>query len=97
LVLPIDGKVISIEAFLLTGLPLMIPAGWTHQVNLVIPLALNQEFCVNIARVYQYAQLARVPYGQVRHEWLPSLRHLRQEVTHASSPKGERESSLRGP
>src|SRR5260221_10602025 len=52
LVFPIDEKVISIEAGLLTGLPLMVPAGWTHQVNLVVLLALHQEWCVYIARIH---------------------------------------------
>src|SRR5262249_49880945 len=48
LLLPIDEKVISIEAFLLTGLPLMIAAGWTHQIDLVVLLALEQQFGIHI-------------------------------------------------
>jgi hypothetical protein len=51
LVLPIDEKVVGIEARVLTGLPLMVPAGGTHQINLVVPLALDQEFCVDIASI----------------------------------------------
>lgn len=51
LMFPIDEKVISIEACLLTRLPLMVPAGWTQQVDLVVLLALDQQFGIHIARI----------------------------------------------
>ena len=51
LLFPIDEKVTGIEAGLLTGLPVEVLAGWTHQINLVVPLALHQEFCVDIASI----------------------------------------------
>ena len=68
LVLPIDEKVIGIEASRLPGLPLMVPAGWTHQVNLVVPLALHQELRVHIARIDDVPSLARALCVQARHE-----------------------------
>jgi hypothetical protein len=80
LVLPIDEKVVDIEACVLTGLPLMVPAGWTHQVNLVVPLALDQELCVDIAGIDNVPSLARVPCDRARHEWLPSWHHQRPEL-----------------
>lgn len=51
LVFPIDEEVIGIEAHLLIGLPLMVPAGWTQQVDLVVLLALDQQFGIHIARI----------------------------------------------
>ena len=52
LAFPIDEKVISIEALLLTGLPLMVPAGWTHQVDLVVLLTVNQQFGIHITGIH---------------------------------------------
>ena len=51
LVLPIDEKVIGIEAFLLIGLPLMIAPGGTHQIDLVILLANAQQFRIDRAGI----------------------------------------------
>jgi hypothetical protein len=51
LVIPIDEKVVGIEALLLIGLPLMIAAGWTHQIDLVVLLALEQQFSIDIASI----------------------------------------------
>jgi hypothetical protein len=51
LVFPIDEEVIGIEASLLIGLPLMIPARWTHQVDLVILLTLDQQLGIHIAGI----------------------------------------------
>jgi len=51
LMFPIDEKVISIEACRLPRLPLMVPARWTHQVDLVVLLALDQQFGIDIASV----------------------------------------------
>ncbi len=68
LVLPIDKKVIGIEASRLPGLPLIVPAGWTHQVNVVVPLALHLELCVDIARIDDVPSLARALCVQARHE-----------------------------
>lgn len=42
-VFPIDEKVVGIEASVLTGLPSIVLAGWSHQVNQVVLLALHQE------------------------------------------------------
>ena len=52
LLFPIDEKVISIEACLLTSLPLMVPASWTHQIDLEVLLALNQQFGIHIAGIH---------------------------------------------
>jgi hypothetical protein len=52
LVFPIDEKVISIEACLLIGLPLMVPASWTHQSDLEDLLALDQQFGIDIAGIH---------------------------------------------
>ncbi len=51
LLFPIDEKVISIEACRLPRLPLMVPARWTHQVDLVVLLALDQQFGIDIASI----------------------------------------------
>ncbi len=52
LVFPIDEKMIGIEAFLLTGLPVMVAAGGTHQIDLVVLLALDQQFSIHVARIH---------------------------------------------
>ena len=52
LVFPIDEKVIGIKAFLLIGLPLMVAAGGTHQINLVILLTLHEQFGIHIAGIH---------------------------------------------
>ena len=51
LVFPIDEKMIGIEASLLAGLPLMVSTGRTHQIDLVVLLALEQQFGIHIARI----------------------------------------------
>jgi hypothetical protein len=51
LVFPIDEKMIGIEALLLIGLPLMIAAGWTHQIDLVVLLAREQQFSIDLAGI----------------------------------------------
>ncbi len=51
LVVPIDKKVIGIQALLLVGLPLMIAPGGTHQIDLVVLLALQQQFRINVASI----------------------------------------------
>ncbi len=52
LLCPIDGKVAGIEASVLTGLPAIVFAGWSHQVKLVVALALHQELGVDRARIH---------------------------------------------
>ena len=49
LLFPVDEEVVGIEAFQLLGLPLMVAAGWTYQINLIVALTLHQELCVYIA------------------------------------------------
>ena len=50
--LPIDGKVTGIETRLLSRLPSAVLPGWSYQINLVVLLALHQEWCVYIARIH---------------------------------------------
>ena len=52
LVVPIDEKMISIEALLLIGLPLMIAAGRTDQIDLVVLLTLEQQFGIHVAGIH---------------------------------------------
>lgn len=52
LVFPIDEKVIGIEACLLIGLPLMIAAGRTDQIDLVVLLTLEQQFGIHVACIH---------------------------------------------
>jgi hypothetical protein len=35
-----------------TGLPSVVFPGWTHQINLIVPLAFHQELCVDITSIY---------------------------------------------
>jgi hypothetical protein len=43
LLFPINKKVVSIVTGRLSGLPMIVLAGWSNQINLVIALALHQE------------------------------------------------------
>jgi hypothetical protein len=52
LVVPIDEKMISIEALLLIGLPLMIAAGRTDQIDVVVLLTLEQHFGIHVASIH---------------------------------------------
>lgn len=52
LVFPIDEKMIGIEALLLIGLPLMIAARRTDQVDLVVLLTLEQQFGIHVACIH---------------------------------------------
>jgi hypothetical protein len=52
LVFPVDAKMISIEALLLIGLPLMIAAGRTDQIDLVVLLTLEQQFSIHVACIH---------------------------------------------
>ncbi len=49
LVFPSDEKMISIEALLLIGLLVMIAAGRTDQIDLVVLLTLEQQFGIRVA------------------------------------------------
>ncbi len=52
LAFPIDQKVIGIEAFLLTRLPVIIAAGWPNQVDLIGLLTLDKQLGIHIAGMH---------------------------------------------
>jgi hypothetical protein len=59
LLFPIDEKVISIEACRLPRLPLMVPARWTHQIDLVVPAGSRPAIWHRHSQYRHYAVLAR--------------------------------------
>src|SRR5690349_8297077 len=52
LVFPVDEKMIGIETLVLIGLPLMIAARRTDQINLVVLLTLEQQFGIHVACIH---------------------------------------------
>lgn len=52
LVLPIYGKLARIEARVLRGLPSVVLSRWTHQIKVIVLLALHQEFCIDISSIH---------------------------------------------
>ena len=63
LVFPVDEKVIGIEACLLTGLPLMIAAGWTYQVDLIVLLTIHEQFGIHISGIDNMLLCESSPYA----------------------------------